>query len=206
METQKIEDDSIYYINTGQLKDGEISKIMEDATDTDGLILDMRNYPTSFMLYELAEYLIPTETAFAKVSIPNPAVPGEFYFTDPLVSGQTEATKDAISINPYEGKVVLLMNEQTISQGEFTIMSTRNAERAVILGRESAGADGNVIPFTLSGNIATIMSGVGIYYPDETHTQRVGLKPDIYLNPTVKGIKKRRDEYLEKAIEIIKED
>lgn len=206
MNTQRLKNEENYYINAGQLKDGEISEIMQEAKDTEGLILDMRNYPTSFMLYELAEYLIPQETVFAKASIPNPAVPGDFYFVEPLVSGRTEDTNQADLNNFYDGKAILLMNEQTISQGEFTIMSTRNAENAVLLGRESAGADGNVIPFILPGNVATTMSGVGIYYPNETPTQRVGIKPDIYLEPTIEGIKAGRDEYLEKAIEIIKAD
>jgi C-terminal processing protease CtpA/Prc len=42
-----------------------------------------------------------------------------------------------------------------------------------------------------------------VYYPDGTETQRVGIIPDIYVTPTIKGIKEGRDELLEKAIEII---
>ena len=55
----------------------------------------------------------------------------------------------------------------------------------------------------LPGGLKTFISGIGIYYPDGTATQRVGIVPDIKAEPTVEGIKNGRDEVLEKAIEVI---
>lgn len=49
-----------------------------------------------------------------------------------------------------------------------------------------------------------MISGIGIYYPDGTETQRVGIVTDIEVKPTIDGIKAGRDELLEKAIELIK--
>lgn len=48
-----------------------------------------------------------------------------------------------------------------------------------------------------------MISGIGVYYPDGTETQRIGIVPDITVKPTIKGIKEGKDELLEKAIEII---
>ena len=50
-----------------------------------------------------------------------------------------------------------------------------------------------------------MISGIGVYYPDGTETQRVGIVPDIEVKSTIEGIKKGKDELLEKAIEIINE-
>jgi len=50
-----------------------------------------------------------------------------------------------------------------------------------------------------------MISGSGVYYPDGTETQRVGIVPDIEVKPTIEGIKNGKDELLEKAIEIINE-
>ena len=83
-------------------------------------------------------------------------------------------------------------------------MSLKNTENSVIVGRDSAGTDGNVITFTLPGNVTTTITGVGVFYPNGDPTQRIGNKPDIYMNPSIQGIRDGRDEYLEKAIEIIK--
>ena len=67
----------------------------------------------------------------------------------------------------------------------------------------TAGADGNVSRISLPGNILTMISGLGVYYPDGTETQRKGVKIDIVIHPSIKGIKEGKDELLEKAIEII---
>lgn len=41
------------------------------------------------------------------------------------------------------------------------------------------------------------------FYPFGKETQRIGIVPDIDINPTIQKIKKGQDELLEKAIEII---
>ena len=48
-----------------------------------------------------------------------------------------------------------------------------------------------------------MISGIGVYYPDGTKTQRVGIVPDIEVKPTISGIRNGKDELLEKAIELI---
>jgi C-terminal processing protease CtpA/Prc len=75
----------------------------------------------------------------------------------------------------------------------------------LVIGSPTTGADGNISRFGLPGGINAIISGIGVYYPDGRETQRIGLIPDIEVKPTIQGIKERRDELLEKAIEIITE-
>ncbi|MBU5439127.1 hypothetical protein KQI42_13985 [Tissierella sp. MSJ-40] len=204
--SQEIEDGKIYYINAGLLKKGEIDKIMKKWWNTKGLIVDLRNYPSSPLTYELVKYLIPYEKEFVRMSFPNRAKPGEFYYLDPFVSGKPKETNNEILDDEvYKGKLVILINEHTISQGEFATMSLRNTENSIVLGRPSAGADGDVRLFTLPGNIRSTISGFGVYYPDKKPTQRIGVQPDIYMVPTIEGVREGRDEFIERAIEIIKE-
>lgn len=197
--SQAMENGEIYYINAGLLKDGEIDKIMKKWWNTKGLIVDLRNYPSSSLTYELAKYLIPSQKVFATASAPNRAVPGEFYYIEPMISGKPQDSKDDI----YRGKVVILINEHTASQGEFATMSLRNAENSIVLGRPSAGTDGDVRIFMLPGKIKTAISGIGIFDPEKKPTQRIGLQPDIRLDPTIEGLMQGRDEYIEKAVELI---
>ena len=49
-----------------------------------------------------------------------------------------------------------------------------------------------------------MISGIGVYYPDGTETQRVGIVPDVEVKPTIKGLTEGKDEVLEKALEWIK--
>ena len=46
-------------------------------------------------------------------------------------------------------------------------------------------------------------SGVGILTAEGEQTQRVGLSPDIYVEPTVSGIKEGKDELIEAAVQYI---
>ena len=56
-----------------------------------------------------------------------------------------------------------------------------------VFGSTTAGADGNVSTIILPGKIRTMISGIGVYYPDGTETQRVGIVPDVEVKPTIKG-------------------
>ena len=53
------------------------------------------------------------------------------------------------------------------------------------------------------GGYKTMISGIGIFYPDGTKTQRKGVKIDIEVTPTLQGLIDGKDEVLQKAIEYI---
>jgi len=104
----------------------------------------------------------------------------------------------------YRGKIVVLVNELTQSQAEFTAMAFQVAPDVKVVGSTTAGADGDVTRFYLPGGIKVKFSGIGIYYPDGKETQRAGIIPDIETKQTIGGIINGKDEQLEKAIQIIK--
>ncbi|WP_179218681.1 S41 family peptidase [Saccharibacillus sp. O23] len=200
--SQVMENGDIYYMNAGKMQDAEVDRIMKEHRNTKGLIVDLRNHPKTELSYVLAEYLVSSPTEFALFSMPNRAIPGEFDYTQPEVSGRTANTDHDL----YQGKVVLLINEHTISNGETVAMSLRNGKNVVLLGRPTAGANGDVVEFSLPGNIKTRISGFGVFDPEKGPIQGVGVQPDIYLQPTVEGIVQGKDEYIEKAIELIEEE
>lgn len=79
-------------------------------------------------------------------------------------------------------------------------MAFRRAPGAKVVGSTTAGADGNVSPFALPGGLRTMVSGLGVFYPDLQPTQRVGIVPDVVKRPTIDGIKAGKDEVLEEGI------
>ena len=103
----------------------------------------------------------------------------------------------------YKGKLVVLINEVSQSQAEYTAMAFRAGDNTTIVGSTTAGADGNVSLIHLPGGLRTMISGIGVYYPDGTETQRIGIVPDVVVTPTIEGVKKGEDELLMKAVEII---
>lgn len=103
----------------------------------------------------------------------------------------------------YKGRIAILVNETTQSSAEYHAMAFRVAPKAKVLGSQTAGADGNISTMVLPGNIHTSISGIGVYYPDGTGTQRIGIIADIEVKPTVTGFRNGKDEVLERAIEYI---
>lgn len=186
----------IAYINNGALKKGYLPGIWEKIQSTKGLIIDDRNYPSDFPIYALSNYLMPESKPFVKFSKVRFETPGLFTYTPPLDAGSRN--KDF-----YKGKVVILINEITQSSAEFHAMAYRVHPNAVVIGSTTAGADGNVSQFQLPGDFITMITGIGVYYPDGKETQQIGIVPDIELRPTIRGIKEGRDELMEKAIEVI---
>ncbi len=175
----------------------QLPAIMREAQATKGLVVDMRNYPAEFIVARtLPQYLMPRKTAFIQFTGPQLTYPGNFLIA-PLET--IPASKGA----PYAGKIVILVNELTQSLAEFTAMALRAVPGAIVVGSTTAGADGNVSSIVLPGNITTMISGLGVYYPDGRETQRVGIVPDVVVQPTIKGIREGRDELLEKAVQLI---
>jgi C-terminal processing protease CtpA/Prc len=114
-----------------------------------------------------------------------------------------DAKSGSVNENYYKGKIVIIVNEESQSQAEYTTMAFSTAPNVTVIGSTTAGADGNISPIILPGYIYTYISGIGVYYPDGRETQRVGIVPDIEVKPTIQGIREGRDELLEKAIELI---
>ena len=180
---------------------------MTDFAGTDGLVVDLRQYPAVDLRFLLPEYLNPAPTEFTILELPSLADPGRF-FQIPYSSGAGTMAAlglaDGTAAFPlYTGQVVVLMDETSQSQAEYTIMSVRQAPGAVVVGSPSVGADGNAVYIKLPGGCRTRFTALGVLTPEGGQTQRVGLQPDVLCTPTVAGIAAGRDELLEKAVELI---
>ena len=136
-------------------------------------------------------------TSFVKFSKGNINNPGEFTFTESL-----EIPPDDVT---FKGKLIVIVNELSQSQAEYTAMAFKAGDNTTIIGSTTAGADGNVSTIFLPGGLRTMISGIGVNYPNGTETQRVGIIPDLEVKPTIKGIREGKDELLDAAIRIILE-
>ncbi len=85
-------------------------------------------------------------------------------------------------------------------------MALETAPDVTKIGCNTSGADGNIYNLYLPGDILLYFSGIGVYYPDGNPTQRIGIIPDIYIRPTIRGLREERDEVLEMAVKFIKDN
>lgn len=200
----KLLTDSIGYLTLESIEFSDLDKLKDTLKELNGLEIDIRNYPNKFVALKLPSLLVSHQTEFVKFSILNINNPGEFNFRRGTLIEPERYNNQYKYRKPFTGKIVVLVNEISQSQSEYTAMALRAVPGSLIIGNTTAGADGNVSYINLPGGLSTMISGIGVYYPDGRETQRIGIVPDIIVNPTINGIKSGKDEVLEKAIEILR--
>ncbi len=185
------------YFDLNQLKNEEVDNAFDRVKESAGLILDMRGYPKGNR--------VPSRLTNSKVAAvaftfrtwhgPDPALSTlrhEIQFVYP--SGKPR----------YKGRVVVLINAQAISAAEHLCLQLEAAANPTFIGSPTRGADGEVTTLLLPGNIHANFSAMQARHADGRPLQRVGILPDIWVEPTIKGLREGRDEVLERAVEFLK--
>jgi C-terminal processing protease CtpA/Prc len=185
------------YLKLSTFKVADAAKYMSELANADALVIDIRNYPAEFAVFSLGNLLVDEPTTFVQFTQADLANPGAFVW-GPHVKLEPAQPH-------FGGRVAILVDEISISQSEYTTMAFGASPRALVVGSQTAGADGNLSPIMLPGNIRTGFSGLGVYYPDRAPTQQVGVKIDVPCLPTIAGIRAGRDEVLDCALKALRE-
>jgi len=184
--------DDVAYVKLSTIRQADVPSYLEALQRASGLVVDIRNYPSEFVVFALGGHFVREPTPFARFSGPDLANPGAFAAIGP------------ISLQPlephYDGPIAILVDEATVSQAEYTAMALRASPNAFVVGSTTQGSDGNVSTLPLPGGLASRFSGLGVFYPDGSPTQRIGIVPDVVVEPTIEGIRSGRDEVLEAAL------
>lgn len=185
---------NVGYVNMKNLDYDEVADMYSELKNTTTIIFDLRNYPKA-TAWDIADYMYPNRICFSKMTEPCTSYPGTYsWFYDSL--GYNGST------NSYSGKVIILCNQETQSMAEYSCMILGAMPDHVIIGSQTAGADGNITRFNLSQDIETGFTSLGVYYPNGDSTQRIGIVPDSLVNITQDGVRQGRDEVLEKALQV----
>lgn len=185
----------VSYFHIQYLTKRNISKIIDDIGKNDTVVFDLRGYPEYGVSLRLIDFFISKRSRFATITYPDIKNPG--------IIRTNKGEKAWKFSNSFEGLLIILVDENTMSEAEYLTMALQKAKNAITVGSTTVGADGNVIFYTFPGNVQTCFTGIGIFYPDMTPTQRVGIKIDHYVEPTLDDIIKRRDPVLEFVIDTL---
>jgi len=185
--------EDVAYLKLSSIKAADVRRYIDDAAGTKGLIIDIRNYPSEFVVFALGQLLVDRPAPFARFTRGDLSNPGAFHW-------DSQPTTLVPETPHYSGEVVILVDEVSQSQAEYTTMAFRIAPGAKVVGSTTAGADGNVSQIPLPGGTNSMISGIGVFYPDKKPTQRLGILADVEAHPTIAGIRDGRDEVLEEAV------
>lgn len=191
--------DSILLIYAGEIWKGNIDTVKSLIKQSKAVIFDVRNYPNTNAFYSITDPFQskPKTINYSTVALAN--FPGFFRWElNPNKIGH-------LSDSAFKGKVIILCDERTQSQGEYSCMVLQTIPNSITIGTQTAGADGNQTLIPIGGGLTISYSGFGIYYPDKTQTQRTGIKIDIHVRKTIAAIKNNKDEILDRALQYIKD-
>jgi C-terminal processing protease CtpA/Prc len=194
------------YADLDRLQVGEVDKMFETIKDTPAVIFDMRGYPngTAWPLApRLTEKQQPVAALFSRPFLEATALgdaetggAAEYSFAQRIPERKGDV---------YRGKVVVLINEDAISQAEHTCMFIEAATDVTFVGTPTRGANGDVTFMVLPGNLAVSFTGHNVRHADGRQLQRIGIQPHVRAAPTAAGIAAGRDEILEAAVKLLQE-
>lgn len=188
---------SIAYVYASQIWHGDLDTIKALIKRSKAVIFDVRNYPNNDDFYNIFDIFLPEPKVINQslcLSINNPG-----YF-----KWQPSPRLGNINKSPYSGQVIILADERSQSQGEYSTMTLQTIPNSVTIGSQTAGADGVVTQVPMGGKLAISYSGYGIYYPDKTPTQRRGIRIDIPVKKTVESVVRDKDLAVEEALKYLK--
>ncbi|MFN3445088.1 MAG: S41 family peptidase, partial [Bacteroidia bacterium] len=167
---------TVPYLNLAHVSKKEITQFLKRHFNAKAVIVDLRNYPKADPKVVFAKYLLSERTKFADIRLMDVYNPGRFRRMKKDSSIWDYSWIGSRNKNTYKGKVILLVDASTISHAEFTAMAMQVMPQVTVIGSQTGGANGNVTTLELPGNFITTMSGMGVWYPDATQSQRKGIR------------------------------
>lgn len=197
LRTDSLSGKAYMYINMGLLEEKDVdARFRRMLRNVDHLVVDSRNYPR-WTIIKLSACLLKGKRYFARAWDMSADYPGSFrYHYTQKVGGHRE----------YHGHVYILVDAMTMSQAEYTVMALQQHPRAITIGGQTAGADGNVTSVPLPYGVSATFSGIGIEYADGGPCQQVGVRRDIACQQDAAYIRDwDNDRILHKALELIRQ-
>lgn len=175
------------YLNVRLVRKPEIDFAFDNY---DTIILDLRINIRTGLQYDICNRLFAKPMKYGLFTMPDLNNPGKFISKNNYLCGK-------LNKKPFTGCLYVIINENTMSQGEAACMMFSLYKNSRLIGRNTKGANGNVTNISLPGKIQTRFSGVGVYGLQGEKYQNIGIKPDIYIERTIKDIINKNDEILD---------
>jgi len=191
----------IWYVDLGRSPMAYIEEKLDALARARGVIFDLRGYPKDNQDI-ICHLLTGREKRGEKWAfVPRIAWPDR-----ERISGWDAEGWD--QMQPREprikGKVVFLAGGGSISRAECVIGYVREFELAEIVGGPTAGANGDIVMMELPGGFCFYWTGLEVTKFDGSQFHLVGYQPSVPVERTLKAVQEGRDEYIEKALELIR--
>ena len=190
--------EGVYYVDLSRAEIGEIEERAEALAGAEGVVFDLRGYPNG--THAVLQHLTEDSLRSARWQVPQQIYPDQTELVGYDTTGRWTLPPKAPR---FTGRVVFLTDGSAISYAESVMGIVEHYRLGEIVGQATAGANGNVNPFTLPGGYALSWTGMRVVKHDGAQHHLVGIQPTVPVERTLEGVRAGRDEYIEKALEVI---
>jgi len=190
---------NIYYIDLTKLSMEEFNERVHELAKARGIIFDMRGYPNGN--HDIIKHLVDEPVKSAKWNVPQIIYPDQEKVVGFGTGGRWNLPPEKPRLN---GHVVFLIDAGAISYAESIMGIIEYYKLGDIVGSPTAGANGNVNSVNLPGGFSVRWTGMKVLKHDDSQHHLIGILPTVPMERTIKGVTEGRDEFLEKAISLIK--
>ncbi len=187
----------IWYVDLNRAPMAAIDSDMNVLAKAKGVVFDLRGYPNNN--HEVISHLLTSKDTNNWMHIPQIVYPDR-----ERIAGWTNYGWHMEPKEPkIAGKTVFLTDGTAISYAESFMGYIEGYKLAEIVGQPTAGTNGNVNPFDLPGGYSFSWTGMKVVKHDGSQHHLIGIQPTVPLQRTLKAVREGRDEYIEKALQVI---
>lgn len=187
----------IIYLDVDRVDGAALTKNMAKLEAAKGIIVDVRGYPAQFPWTFLGQ-LTDTPLQSPQWHIPVCDFPDGEHRRFEQSGWPLPPSKPRLT-----APVVFIIDARAISAAETFMGIVANYKLGAIVGEPTAGTNGNVNPINLPGGFAFMWTGMKVLDHDGKQHHGVGVQPTVPISPTIEGLAARRDELLDKAVEVV---
>jgi hypothetical protein len=177
----------------------DLTPVVDTLTSATAVIFDMRGYPT-----DAGTWILPHLLDVAEYDrwMHVPKLVGPFGQSAGWQSLGWDLTPAAPK---FAGKIVFMTDGRAISYAESVMGYVAARKLGTIVGRPTAGTNGNIASFVVPGGFGVTFTGMRVTGHDgHSPYHLVGVAPDIAVAPTIAGLRQGRDEVLDRALSIVR--
>ncbi|PSQ84470.1 MAG: peptidase S41, partial [Bacteroidetes bacterium QH_2_63_10] len=192
----------VHYVDLTRAMWPEIRDRIGDLVSAERIVFDLRGHPgLSNRKYKVFQHLAADSLLQMRIATP------QFIYPDqaPRAGFRTDRGILPPRSPQITGDVAFLADARAISESEGMLAVVKHHDLGIIVGQATAGANGGINPFELSGGYTIYWTGQRVRKHDGSQHHLVGIRPDVKAERTIEGVRAGRDEVLEKALEVLRE-